>query len=128
MLDIGFSGCCCAAILKGFGGSRNAVTWDVGDMPRGIEHAKSYIREQVRAYRVMGNSQLVIITNNEQNNVNNALMDMMDEEDTEVSPLIIHYTPWMASRKHGTLVRTWILQLQCEPSKHLTNHLGVDNE
>lgn len=121
----GFRGCCCARVMAGFGESATADYSP--NHPIGVDHAMQYIREQVRSSRAMGYSQIILITNNEQHKVNTALDRMMREEETPLAPLQIIYTPWMRSRKHNTLTRTWILQLQAEPTDSQLYLSGVSN-
>ena len=122
-----FPGCCCASIAYEFVESDTAGGWS-GDEPNDADHAKRWLRDKVRGHRAMGYSQIVIITNNEQRKINRALMEMMEENETPNNHLSIIYTPWMASRKHSTFVRTWVLQLQAEPSADSLCYAGVNNE
>lgn len=128
MMIQGFPGCCCAVVMKGFGESGTAASFGMGQSPRNVDDAKNYIRNQVRQHRAMGFSQIVLITNHEQTRVNDALTEMMEEDETHQGFLAIIYTPWMASRKHNTLIRTWILQLQPEPDAFKLRMAGVNNE
>lgn len=122
MKVIDYVGCCGAAILVGFGESGMADGSGCGVPPLSVSEALVFLREQIASHTAMGFSQLVLITNHEQKRVNDALAILI-KDGAE-----IHSTPWLASNKHSTLVKTWIIQLQSSTTSGMLAARGLLEE